>query len=98
MTGVELLKHARATGNPAVEGETVAFLWQGQTASHLIDDLHSWEEHPQALQPVAPGLWALSFDLGRDAYLEYAFYDPLTEQRWPDPLNPRRASDSTCWR
>jgi len=59
MTGVKLLKHARATGNPVVEGKTVTFLWQGQTAPQLIDDLHGWEENPQALQPVAPGLWAL---------------------------------------
>jgi len=56
MTGVELLKHDRAMGNPVVEGETVTFLWQSRSAPHLIDDLHGWEEHPQALQPVAPGL------------------------------------------
>jgi enterochelin esterase-like enzyme len=90
MAKQDLLECARATGNPVIEGGSVTFVWEGGTAPQLIDDLHGWEEHPQELQPVAPGLWAFSFDLARDAYLEYAFYDPQSKQRQRDPLNPNR--------
>jgi enterochelin esterase family protein len=85
-----LLEQARRDGHPIIEGGRVTFLWQGRTAPHLIDDLHGWEEHPQELGRVTSGLWACFFDLARDAYLEYAFYDPKTKTRFADPLNPRR--------
>lgn len=90
MTQHSLLQRVRAEGQPLVEGKTVTFLWEGKTAPQLIDDSHRWEENPQSLQRVAPGLWACSFDLPRDAYLEYAFLDPEKEERVPDPHNKRR--------
>lgn len=85
-----LLEQARREGHPIIHGGRVTFLWQGETAPHLIDDLHGWEEHPQKLSRVSSRLWACSFNLPRDAYLEYAFYDPKTKKRFTDPLNPRR--------
>lgn len=85
-----LLDRARREGHPLIDGKAVTFLWEGTSAPRLIDDLHSWEEHPQKLTRISPGLWAVSFDLARDAYFEYGFYDPETKQRFRDPLNPRR--------
>ncbi|MEW6031070.1 MAG: alpha/beta hydrolase-fold protein [Chloroflexota bacterium] len=85
-----LLEQARREGHPLIEGGHVTFLWQGRTAPYLIDDLHGWDDHPQKMCRVAPGLFAASFDLARDAYLEYAFLDPITKKRVRDPLNPRR--------
>ncbi len=73
--------------NPNIDGKTVTLTWRGEAAPHLISDLHGWEEHPQPLTQVEPGLWAISFDLAADAYLEYAFYDPQSKVRFPDPLN-----------
>jgi enterochelin esterase-like enzyme len=83
-----LLERARADGNPVIEDSRVSFLWEGKSAPRLIDDLHGWEDNPQKLKRLDNGLWGIAFDLPRDAYLEYAFYDPKTETRFPDPLNP----------
>jgi enterochelin esterase family protein len=84
------IERARREGHPLIDGNRVTFLWQGDSAPHLIDDLHGWDDHPQKMRRVAPGLWAASFALTRDAYLEYAFLDPATKSRLPDPLNKKR--------
>jgi enterochelin esterase-like enzyme len=86
----KLLARAQTDGHPLIEGNRVTFLWQGDSVPHLIDDLHGWDDHPQKLRRVSSDLWAISFDLARDAYFEYAFYDPETKTRLRDPLNPRR--------
>ncbi|MEW5938015.1 MAG: alpha/beta hydrolase-fold protein [Chloroflexota bacterium] len=93
-----LLARAQTEGHPLIDGDKVTFLWEGDSAPRLIDDLHGWEDSPQKLKRVssrpfdsAQGkLWAGSFHLAPDAYLEYAFYDPETKTRFRDPLNPRR--------
>lgn len=82
-----LLARARREGNPLIDDKIVTFIWEGKKAPQLIDDLHGWEGHPQALTRSASGLWAISFELASDAYLEYAFYDPQTQKRTPDPFN-----------
>jgi enterochelin esterase family protein len=85
-----LLKRVQAEGHPLIDGETVTFLWEGKSAPYLVDDLHEWEENPQTLARLFPGLFACSFDLARDAYLEYAFIDPKTNEHLRDPHNKRR--------
>jgi enterochelin esterase-like enzyme len=85
-----LLAMARTTGNPVLETETVTFLWQGKEAPLLMDDLHNWEENPQTMLRVGEQLWSFSMPLAPDAYFEYAFVDPETGERIPDPLNPNR--------
>jgi enterochelin esterase-like enzyme len=86
----DLLARAQTGGYPLIDGNKATFLWQGMSVPHLIDDLHDWEEHPQKMRRVSPELWACSYDLPRDAYFEYAFYDLETKTRLRDPLNPRR--------
>ena len=39
---------------------------------------------------VGKELWSFSMPLPSDTYLEYAFIDPQTGDRLPDPLNPNR--------
>ena len=85
-----LLAMARTAGNPIVEENIATFLWQGEEPVELIDDLHNWEETPQKLVKAAPEIWLTTLQLPSDGYLEYAFLDPLTGERIPDPLNPRR--------
>jgi enterochelin esterase family protein len=85
-----LLERARKEGNPLINSDTATFIWQGKTAPKLIEDLHGWEESPQEMERISPGLWAATLTLPRDAYLEYAFLDPKTGQRILDPLNPQR--------
>lgn len=73
--------------NPTIHGNVVTLVWRGEIAPHFISDLHGWEENPQPMSQVEKGVWAISFDLPPNAYLEYAFYDPATGKRFPDPLN-----------
>ncbi len=84
---MNLLETVKKQGNPLITGQTVTFAWEGASAPHLISDLHNWEEHPQALTRIQKGIWSLSFDLALNAYLEYAFYDPENQKRFPDPFN-----------
>ncbi len=86
----DLLERLRLEGNPLINGDTVTFLWQGDSAPRLLDDLHGWEEHPKRLKRLAPNLWAISFNLTPDAYLEYSFYEPATKTRLNDPFNKHR--------
>jgi enterochelin esterase family protein len=88
-----LLERARKKSHPLIKGNTATFLWEGKDAPRLIDDSHEWEENPVALEKVEPGLWSVTLTLPRDAYLEYGFMDPETEERLDDPLNP----DRTLW-
>ena len=83
-----LLAMARSAGNPVIGTETITILWEGKTAPYLLDDIHNWEEDPQTLVPIGSELWSFSMPLAMDAYLEYAFLDPTTGVRLPDPLNP----------
>jgi enterochelin esterase-like enzyme len=85
-----LLSMARAMGNPVIQGEVATFIWQGVTAPRLIDDLHNWDDSPQKMLRAGSELWSFSIPLPEDAYLEYAFLKPKTNERIPDPLNPRR--------
>jgi enterochelin esterase-like enzyme len=85
-----LLERARKKGNPIIKGSTATFLWEGKTAPHLIDDSHEWEENPVPMERLEPGLWSATLTLSRDAYLEYGFMDPETQERLDDPLNPDR--------
>ncbi len=85
-----LLEHALAKGNPVIEGETATFLWQGRAAPRFSDDLADWDAAPRKLERIAPSLWAVTLTLPLNAYLEYAFLDPKTGERLPDPLNAKR--------
>jgi enterochelin esterase-like enzyme len=93
VTTSSLLDRARREGNPVIDGEKVTFVWQGRSAPRLICDLYAWEENPQALGRAGAGLWSLTLNLPRDAYLEYAFLDPKTKRHVPDPLNPHSHSN-----
>ncbi|NWF62824.1 MAG: esterase family protein [Chloroflexi bacterium] len=89
MTTRPLLQLARTKGNPVVEGRRVTFVWKGRSAPYFIDDIHQWEESPQKMKRVAPGLWTHTLELDSNAYLEYAFLDPRTKKRLKDPLNQK---------
>ena len=89
----DLLLRLKTEGNPLIDDEKVTFLWEGDIAPHLIDDMHGWDRNPQPLQRNAPELWAFSFNLPRDAYLEYAFLDSATGDRVRDPHNKRRVNN-----
>ncbi len=95
------LQRAKEFGNPVIQGNRATFLWEGKTAPHLISDIHGWEENPKPFKRISSTLtlaspktmWSCSLTLPRDAYLEYALYDPVSQQRFTDPLNRKSVSN-----
>lgn len=82
------IRRALQSGNPVVHGNKVTFLWQGELAPHFISDVHGWEDRPKPFKGTSdPKLWSYSLSVPRDAYVEYAFYDPFTREKILDPLN-----------
>jgi enterochelin esterase family protein len=101
MTPESTLKRAREAGNPIVQGNRVAFFWEGETAPLLVSDLTGWEDKPRPFKRLPPNpkaasagpVWSCSLTVPRDAYVEYYFHDPDTQERILDPLNPRTVSN-----
>lgn len=97
----DTIQRAKEFGNPVVRGDRATFIWEGKTAPHLISDLSRWEENPKpfkrlssTIEPASPkSIWSCSLNLPRDAYLEYALYDPVSQKRFPDPLNSKSISN-----
>jgi enterochelin esterase-like enzyme len=95
------IRRALESGNPIVEGNRATFLWTGDFAPHLISDATGWESKPKALKrlSLSPKLasiktiWFYSLSVARDAYVEYAFYDPSSGEKVLDPLNGQMVSN-----
>ncbi|MBN2118380.1 MAG: hypothetical protein JW730_17535 [Anaerolineales bacterium] len=91
------IRRALESGNPVVQGDRVTFIWEGAAALQLMSDLTGWEEKPKPFRRVSATLkpasgktlWSCSLTVPRDAYIEYAFYDPASHERFLDPLNER---------
>jgi enterochelin esterase-like enzyme len=96
-----LLQRARETGNPVIQDDRVIFFSEGDTAPRLISDLTGWGEHPKNFRRLTSTLtpasgatvWSCSLTAPRDAYVEYAFYDPITQDQFLDPWNPRTVNN-----
>jgi enterochelin esterase-like enzyme len=95
MTPSELtIRQARESGNPVVHGNKANFIWEGESVPHLISDVHGWEDRPRPFKPTSePRVWSCTLTVPRDAYVEYAFYDPFTKEKVPDPLNRQTVSN-----
>jgi enterochelin esterase-like enzyme len=98
------VRQALESGNPVVQGNRVIFLWEGESAPQWIGDLTEWDEKPRpfkrvtstpeaATSPAAKTLWACSLTVPRGAYVEYAFYDPGSREKFLDPWNERTVNN-----
>ena len=88
------IRRALESGNPVVHGNKATFIWQGESAPHLICDVLGWEDRPKAFKRASDHtLWSCSLSVPRDAYVEYAFYDPFTQEKVFDPLNRQTVSN-----
>jgi enterochelin esterase-like enzyme len=88
------IRRALESGNPVIQGNKATFLWQGEFAPYLISDVHSWEDKPRPFKPTPDQtIWTCSLNIPRDAYVEYAFYDPITQEKIIDPLNRQTVSN-----
>jgi enterochelin esterase-like enzyme len=84
------------SGNPVIHGNRATLIWEGDPAPQLISDLNRWDPARQrrSFKPISDqGIWACSLTLPRDAYLEYAFYNPSSQERFLDPLNRHTVSN-----
>ena len=95
------LLRARQLGNPIIDGPEVTFFWEGRNAPTLISDANNWDEKAHPFKRVSPRLrpataksvWHCTLTLPRDAYVEYAFYDRVTQEKFLDPRNRRTVSN-----
>lgn len=96
-----ILQRALQVGNPVIHGERAVFIWQGETAPHLIGDFDHWGGKPRRFKRISPRLlpdstqpfWYAALTFPRDAYIEYAFRDPASQKNFPDPLNRKTVSN-----
>ena len=100
---------ARESGNPVIDGSEVTFFWEGRTAATLVGDFDHWDSSATpfkrlsprpstplrtSLQPAsAKSVWYCTLSLPRDAYVEYAFHDPVSQKNFTDPLNKKSISN-----
>lgn len=93
----QTIQRALDSGNPIVQGNRATFIWEGEYAPVLIGDINGWEfEHKAkpfkriaSTPKFAAGrtFWSCSVNLPRDAYVEYAFCHPGSQEKFLDPLN-----------
>lgn len=101
MAANSIIQRAREYGNPVIQGNRATLAWEGKTAPRLIGDLTRWDERPKPFKRTSSTLvpateatiWSCSLTVPRDAYVEYAFYDDVTRQRFLDPWNPHTVSN-----
>lgn len=102
MTPSEItIRRALGSGNPVVHGNRATFFWEGESAPQLISDVTDWEDRPRSFKRVSRVLdpatdktiWSCSITVPRDAYVEYAFYDPISQEKFLDPRNGRSVSN-----
>ncbi len=86
-----LLQRAKQNGNPVVQNNRAIFFWEGDSAPQLIGDFTNWDEHPKRFKRLearsGKPVWSCSLTVARDAYVEYALHDPLTQEHFLDPWN-----------
>jgi len=92
---------AKESGNPLIDGNEVTFFWEGRTAPTLVGDFNNWDSSATPLKRISPRLqpasaksvWFCTLSLPRDAYVEYAFHDPVSQKNFTDPLNRKSVSN-----
>jgi enterochelin esterase family protein len=97
----QAIRGALESRNPIIRGDRVTWIWEGDSAPHLISDMHGWDSKPRPFRRVSGGprlgpdrkIWSCSVTVPRDAYVEYAFYEPASHERFLDPLNERTVSN-----
>jgi enterochelin esterase-like enzyme len=96
-----IIQRALKSGNPVIDTDQAVFIWEGESAPFLTSDLNQWDGHPKRFKRVSPRLipdsaksiWYITLTLPRDAYFEYAFYDPTTQMNFLDPLNKKTVNN-----
>ena len=96
-----IIQRALNDGNPVIDMDQAVFIWEGASAPYLVGDFNQWNEKSTRFKRVSPKLipdssksiWYITLTLPRDAYIEYAFHDPVSQQNFIDPLNKKSVSN-----
>lgn len=96
-----ILRRALKSGNPVIEGDRAYFFWQGDSSPRLTGDFNHWGGNHRRFKRLSPRLqpasaktiWYAALTFPRDAYIEYNFLDPVTQESFPDPLNRKSVSN-----
>jgi enterochelin esterase family protein len=96
-----IIQRALKDGSPVIDIDQVVFIWEGESAPYLAGDFNNWEPNATRFKRVSPRLipdsaksiWSCTLTLPRDAYVEYAFHDPVTQKNFLDPLNKKSVSN-----
>jgi len=92
-----IIQRAFKDGNPVIDIDQAVFIWEGESAPYLVGDFNHWEPNvtrfkrvsPRLIPDSAKSIWSCILTLPRDAYIEYAFRDPVSQQDFLDPLNKK---------
>lgn len=91
-----LIERAQCEGTPLIDGESATFVWRGRFANppQVIGDFNEWGNaaKPLKLKRRAPGVWAATLSLPRDAFMEYALV--RRQRRVLDPFNSHKLWNS----
>lgn len=95
------LRRAFEAGNPVVRGNQATFIWEGRSAPRLAGDFNHWDSSSTPFKRLSPRLqpassktlWSCTLTLPRDAYVEYAFDDPVSQERFLDPWNDKSVNN-----
>jgi enterochelin esterase-like enzyme len=104
MTPSELtIRRALDSGNPIIQDDRATFIWEGDSSPQLLSDLNGWDaaRKPKLFKRASTGsklastktIWSCSLTVPRDAYVEYTFYDPSSQEKFLDPLNENTVSN-----
>ena len=96
-----IIQRALKDGNPVIDTDRAVFIWEGESAPYLVGDFNNWDEKSTRFKRVSPKLipdsansiWSCTLTLPRDAYIEYALHDPVTQKNFLDPLNKKSVNN-----
>lgn len=101
-----IIQRALKDGNPVIDTDRAFFIWEGKSAPHLVGDFNQWGDtqwggsltkfkrvSPKLIPDSTKSIWYASLTVPRDAYVEYAFIDPVSQKKFLDPLNKKSVDD-----
>ena len=97
-----VIQRALEEGNPVVDTDHATFIWKGESAPYLVGDFNQWGDtkyggklkrfkrlSPRLIPDSTEPIWYTTLTFPRDAYVEYALYDSVTQSNFLDPLNKK---------
>lgn len=101
-----IIQRALEEGTPVIDMDHATFIWEGESAPYLLGDFNHWGDSkyggklkrfkrlsPRFMPDSTKSIWYVTLSLPRDAYMEYAFYDSVTDSNFLDPLNKKSLSN-----